>query len=103
MNSTISGHFPRLVPVPNKGGTGTTYAEPKWYRYHDKVILVPLTRTKVVPVPRQSGTGTNLQNKVDTSIDPNGTGTTASYNPDFWYSYIIKLKFAHRGYRNPNK
>ena len=25
----ISGQFPRLVLVPNRGGTGTTYAEAK--------------------------------------------------------------------------
>ena len=56
--SAISGQFPRLVPVPNRGGTGTTYAEPKWYQYQDKVVRVPLTRTElvlvliqVVPVP----------------------------------------------------
>ena len=67
------------------------------------VVPVPLNKTKVVPVPRQSGTGTNLQNRVGTSTDQSGIGTTASYNPDFWYSYIVKLKFTHRGYRNPNK
>ena len=27
LNSTISGQNRSLVPVPNKGGTGTTYAE----------------------------------------------------------------------------
>ena len=40
--STISGQNHVLVPVPNRGGTGTTYATPKWYRYHDKVVPVPL-------------------------------------------------------------
>ena len=34
--SAISGQFPRLVPVPNRGGTGTTYPDAKWYRYHPK-------------------------------------------------------------------
>ena len=42
MNSAISGQFPQLVPVPNRGSTGTTYVEPKWYQYHDKVVPVPL-------------------------------------------------------------
>ena len=32
----ISGQFPQLVPVPEQGGTGTTYTEAKWYRYHPK-------------------------------------------------------------------
>ena len=32
----ISGQFPRLVSVPEQGGTGTTYTEAKWYRYHPK-------------------------------------------------------------------
>ena len=53
MNSAISRQFPRLVPVPNRGGIGTTYVEPKWYRYHDKVVPVPLTRTGLVLVPIQ--------------------------------------------------
>ena len=53
MNSAISGQFPRLVSVPNRGGTGTTYAEPKWYRYQDKVVPVPLTRIRLVPIPIQ--------------------------------------------------
>ena len=51
--SAIFGQFPQLVLVPNKGGTGTTYAEPKWYRYQDKVESVPLSRTGLVPVPIQ--------------------------------------------------
>ena len=34
--SAIFGKFPRLVLVPNRGGTGTTYAEAKWYQYHPK-------------------------------------------------------------------
>ena len=53
MNSAISGQFSRLVPIPNRGGTGTTYVKPKRYRYHDKVVPVPLTRTGLVPVPIQ--------------------------------------------------
>ena len=75
----------------------------KWYRYQGKVVpipltrtkvaSVPLTRTKVVPVPRQSDTGTNFQNMIGTATNPSGTGTNASCNPDFWYSYIVKLKF----------
>ena len=51
--SAISGQFPRLVPVPNKGGIGTTYAEAKWYWYQLWLVLVPLTRTRLVPVPVQ--------------------------------------------------
>ena len=51
--STISRQNRVLVPVPNRGGTGTTYAEPKWYRYHDKVVPVPLTITGLVLVPVQ--------------------------------------------------
>ena len=42
MNSAISGQFPQLVLVPNKGSTDATYAEPKWYQYHDNVVPVPL-------------------------------------------------------------
>ena len=41
LNSAISGQNRSLVLVPNRGGTGTTYAVatgtgtiPKWYRYH---------------------------------------------------------------------
>ena len=68
MNSAISRQFPRLVPVPNRGGTGTTH-----------------------------------QNTISIGTDPSGTGTTASRNPDFWYSYIVKLKFEHQGYKNRNK
>ena len=34
--SVISGQFPRLVSVPNRGGTSTTYAEAKWYRCQSK-------------------------------------------------------------------
>ena len=49
--SAISRQNRVLVPVPNRGGTGTTYAKPKWYQYHDKVVSVPLTRTGLVPVP----------------------------------------------------
>ena len=49
----ISGQFLCLVLVPNRGGTGTTYAEPKWYRYQDKVVPVPLTRIGLVPVSIQ--------------------------------------------------
>ena len=51
--AAISGQNRVFVPVPNRGGIGTTYAEPKWYRYHDKVVPVPLTRTGLVPVPVQ--------------------------------------------------
>ena len=53
MKSAISRQFLHLVPIPNRGGTGTTYAEPKWYWYHEKVVLVPLSRTGLVPVPIQ--------------------------------------------------
>ena len=34
VNSSISGQNRTLVPVPNRGGTGTPYAEAKQYRYH---------------------------------------------------------------------
>ena len=53
INSAISGQNCKMVPVPNRGGTGTHDTEPKWYRYHDKVVLVPLTITGLVPVPIQ--------------------------------------------------
>ena len=56
-----------VVPVPNRGGTGTTWEEPKWYRYHDKVVSVPTTH----------------QNRIGTDTDPSGAGTTASCSPDF--------------------
>ena len=58
----------------------------KWYRYLNR-----------------GGTGTTHQNRVSTGTNPSGTGTTTSCSLDFLYSYIVKLKFAHRGYRNPNK
>ena len=51
--SAISRQNRVLVPVPSKGGTGTTYVEPKWYWYHGKVVLLPLTRIGLVPVPIQ--------------------------------------------------
>ena len=51
--SAISGQNRVLVQVPNRGGTGTTYAEPKWYQYHDKMVPVPLTKTGLVPEPIQ--------------------------------------------------
>ena len=73
VNSAIFGQNCSLVPVPNRGGTGTTYAEANWYRYHP------------------SGTGTTLQNKFGTSTKHSGTGTTGSCNPDFWYFCIVKL------------
>ena len=34
VNSAISGQNRTLVSVPNRGGTGATYAEENWYRYH---------------------------------------------------------------------
>ena len=73
------------------------------YRYQTGVVSVPRCRGRMVPVPRQCGTGTNLQNRVGIGTDPNGTGTTTSDSPDFLYLCIVKLKFAHRWYRNPNK
>ena len=86
--------------VESRLGTGTKQG---WYRYH-------LCRTKMVLVPRQSGTRTTHHNSFGTGTDlsgigtdPSGTGTTASCSHDFWYSYIVKLQFIHRGYRNPNK
>ena len=51
--SSIFGQNCVLVPVPNREGTDTTYAEPKWYRYHDKVVPIPLTKTGLVPVSVQ--------------------------------------------------
>ena len=87
--SAISRQFPRLVQVPNKGGTGTTYAEAKWYRYH-------LCRGKMVPVPTLVGTSTTHQNKVGTGTDPSGTDTTAPCSPDFLYFYNSKPKFIHQ-------
>ena len=70
MESAISGQSRNLVRVPNRGGTGTTWVEAKWYRYQSKwyryhlgrgkmvpvpikVVPVPLTKTKLVPVPIQ--------------------------------------------------
>ena len=50
-NSAIFGQNRKMVP--NRGGTGTHDTKPKWYRYHDKVVPVPLTRTGLVPVPIQ--------------------------------------------------
>ena len=36
VNSAISRQNRSLVSVPNRGGTGTTNAKAKWYRYHPK-------------------------------------------------------------------
>ena len=36
VNSAIYGQNRTLVPVPNRGGTGTTDAVAKRYRYHSK-------------------------------------------------------------------
>ena len=36
VNFAISGQNHTLVPIPNKGGTDTTDAVAKWYRYHPK-------------------------------------------------------------------
>ena len=36
VNSAISGQNRTPVPVPNRGGTGTTDAKANWYRYHPK-------------------------------------------------------------------
>ena len=83
--SAISGQFPRLVPVPNR------------------VVPVPLMHRQNGTSINQSGTGTTHQNMVGTSTDPSGTGAIASCNLDFWYSYIVELKFEHRGYKNPIK
>ena len=63
--SAIYGKNRVLVPVPNRGGTGTTLQRQKG------------TGTN------QSGTGTTHQNSFGTGTDPSGTGTTASCNPDF--------------------
>ena len=80
VNSAIYGQNRTLVPVPNKGGTGTTYAEAKWCRYNP------------------SGTGTTLQNRFGTGAKHSGTGTTSSCNLGFWYFFIVKLEFAYREY-----
>ena len=75
----------------------------KWYRYQNRVVPVPPMQRPIGTGTIQSGTGTTHQNMIGTGTNPSGTGTTTSYNPDFWYSYIVKLKFAYQGYRNPNK
>ena len=36
LNYAISGHNRSLISVPNRGGTGTTYAVANWYQYHPK-------------------------------------------------------------------
>ena len=36
VNSTMFGQNRSLVPVPNRGGTGTIDVEAKRYRYHPK-------------------------------------------------------------------
>ena len=48
VNSAISGQNRTLVPIPNKGGTGTTDAAAK-----TKEIPVPPSRTGLVPVPNK--------------------------------------------------
>ena len=75
--SAISGKFPRLVPVPNMGGTDTTYAKPKWYQYQDKVVPVPLMQRQNGTGTIQSGTGTTHQNMIGTGTNHSGTGTDA--------------------------
>ena len=63
MKSGISGQYRNLVPIPKQGWYRYPYTEPKWYRYQEKVVLVP----------SQSGTGTHLQNMVGTGTDQSGT------------------------------
>ena len=73
VNSTIFGQNRSLVPIPNRDGTGTTYAEAKWYRYHP------------------SGTSTTLQNRFGTGTKHSGTDTAGSYNLIFGIFFIVKL------------
>ena len=40
--SIISGQNPRVVPVPNIGGTGTHCTEGIWYRFQKLVVPVPI-------------------------------------------------------------
>ena len=75
----------------------------KWYWYLNRGGTSTHMQRQDGTGTNQSGTGTTHQNRVGTDTDPSGTGTTTSCSPDFWYSSIVKLKFAHRGYRNPNK
>ena len=58
----ISRQFSRLVSVPNRGGTGTTYENAKWYRYHPKRYWY-------------DGTGTTHQNMIGTGTNHSGTDT----------------------------
>ena len=48
----------------------------KWYQY-----------------PNRGGTGTHMQRQNGIGTNKSGTGTTTSCSPDFWCSYIVKLKF----------
>ena len=73
--STISGQFPGLVPISNRGGTDTTYTKPKWYRYQDKVVPVPLMQRQNGTGTFQSGTGTTHQNMIGTDTNHSGTYT----------------------------
>ena len=47
------------------------------------VVPVPPYSDQIVPVPKKSGTGTTHQNGFGTGTYASGTGTTASYCPDF--------------------
>ena len=58
-NSTISGQNRKMVPVPNRGGTGTHDKEPKWYRYQNGVVLVSMIQKQNGTDTNQSGTCTN--------------------------------------------
>ena len=64
--SAFMGKNHEVVPVPKKGGTGTTIQNPFG------------TGTK------SSGTGTTIQNVFGTGTKHSGTGTIVSKSPDFW-------------------
>ena len=75
-NYAISGQNRKMVPVPNRGGTGTNDTKEKWYWYRCgtnavltyrtgmvpvPIIVVPVPII-VVPIPMRYQCGTNLQN-----------------------------------------
>ena len=68
----ISRQYPRLVPIPNRGGTST----------HGQRQSGTDTNQSGTDT-NQSGTSTHSQKRVGTGTNQSGTGTDASSSPAF--------------------
>ena len=67
MKFAISGQNHNLVLVPNRGGTGTTWVEAKWYRYQSKWYRYHSLEPGWYRTD-PSGTGTNASNSLDICV-----------------------------------